>query len=265
MKRAQARRDAGIRAEVKLMSAIPSGSYELQILMAAREIGSRGQELGLPLVAACADISSGRPLSINGMPIGAMFEFAADAREYWRQSDFALQNPVVSIIRWTAEPFYYDNGVIGSWRPIHIAPELARQTDCAKSVIRGAIVAPVHLPGSIIGAVVWATDQSDVPVRDLFDTHAADLHVMALRFISSCNAAAHGEPVVRSYKLTRREIQCLKLAAAGKTDEEIGMILTLAVPTVRFHLKNAGAKLGENGRIRIVQHASALGFVSTKL
>jgi hypothetical protein len=33
---------------------------------------------------------------------------------------------------------------------------------------------------------------------------------------------------------------------------------------VRFHLKKAGEKLGENGRLRTVQHATALGFVSMR-
>jgi DNA-binding CsgD family transcriptional regulator len=41
--------------------------------------------------------------------------------------------------------------------------------------------------------------------------------------------------------------------------------LSLAIPTVRFHLKKAGEKLGESGRLRAVQHAAALGFVSMRL
>jgi DNA-binding CsgD family transcriptional regulator len=89
--------------------------------------------------------------------------------------------------------------------------------------------------------------------------------VLALRFISACNASMYGEPSIRCYRLTRREIQCLKLAAAGKTDEEIGTILDLSIPTIRFHLKKAGDKLGECGRLRIVHHAAALGFVSLRL
>jgi DNA-binding CsgD family transcriptional regulator len=43
------------------------------------------------------------------------------------------------------------------------------------------------------------------------------------------------------------------------------MILDVAIPTVRFHLKKAGDKLGESGRMRIVHHATALGFISMRL
>lgn len=247
------------------MSAMPASSAELGIMESAREIAARGRAIGLPLIATCADISSARPATIGGAPVATLFEFAKDASDYWLQGDLALQNAIVTIIRWTAEPFYYDRGEIAGWRPLRFAPELERETSRMTLSIRGAIVAPIHLPGSVVGAVVWATDQPHGGIRPLFERHAADLHVLALRFISACNAAMHGEPSMRSYRLTRREIQCLKLAAAGKTDDEIATILDVAIPTVRFHLKKAGCKLGESGRLRMVHHAAALGFVSMRL
>jgi len=247
------------------MSAVPASAAELRVFQGAREIAARGKAIGLPLIATSADISSARPVRVgDGTPIPALFEFARDAREYWLQGDLALQNAIVTIARWTAEPFYYDHGVIGGWQQLRIAPDLLRQTTGTNLSVCASIVAPIHLPGSVIGAVVWATDQPGLKVRAVFDQHAAELHIMALRFISACNVTAHGEPSIRFYRFTRREIQCLKLAAAGKTDDEIGTLLDLAIPTVRFHLKKAGEKLGESGRLRTVQHATALGFVSIR-
>jgi DNA-binding CsgD family transcriptional regulator len=248
------------------MNAILSSPSEQWIIEAAHEIAARGQAIGLPLIATCADISSARPVTIQGSkPVAALFEFAKDAREYWLQGDLALQNAIVAIIRCTAEPFYYDNGTIEGWRPLRLAPELERQAKNAKLSICSSIITPIHLPGGVIGAVVWATDQACVPVRQIFEQHAADLHIVALRFISACNASMYGEPKIRSYRLSRREIQCLKLVAAGKTDDEIATILALATPTVRFHLKRAGDKLGDSGRVRIVHHAAALGFIGMHL
>ncbi|WP_374283678.1 helix-turn-helix transcriptional regulator, partial [Novosphingobium sp.] len=61
--------------------------------------------------------------------------------------------------------------------------------------------------------------------------------------------------------LTRREVQCLRWAAAGKTDSEIGIILDVSVSTVRFHLRNAAAKLGATGRAQSIQLAAGLGYV----
>jgi LuxR family transcriptional regulator, quorum-sensing system regulator SdiA len=247
------------------MSALPSSPSERWILDTAHEIASRGQAIGLPLIATCADISSARPVTLRGgRPVATLFEFAKDIPDYWLQTDLALHSAVVAIIRCTAEPFYYEAGTFDSWRPLRVAPELERQARDTKLSICGSIIAPIHLPGGVVGAVVWATDQDGVSTRQIFEQHAADLHVLALRFISACNASMHGEPSIRSYRLTRREIQCVKLAAAGKTDEEIATILSLAAPTVRFHLKRAGEKLGENGRVRIVHHAAALGFIGRR-
>lgn len=71
----------------------------------------------------------------------------------------------------------------------------------------------------------------------------------------------------RSYVLTRlpkrkeagalspRELECLKWAAAGKTDSEIGMILSISARTTRFHIENAKKKLGVATRIQAVAEA----------
>ena len=190
------------------MSAVPASSAELRVLQGAREIAARGKAIGLPLIATCADISSARPVTVGGgTPVASLFEFAQDAREYWLQGDLALQNAIVTIARWTAEPFYYDHGVIGGWQQMRIAPELLQKGTGTNLSICASIVAPIHLAGGVIGAVVWATDQHTVDVRAVFEAHAAELHVMAQRFISACHTTTHGAPSVRLYRFTRREIQ----------------------------------------------------------
>ena len=62
-------------------------------------------------------------------------------------------------------------------------------------------------------------------------------------------------------RLTRREIQCLKWAAAGKTDGEISEIVGISLPTVRFHITNASRKLGVPGRSQAVHRAANLGYI----
>src|SRR5262245_25112521 len=139
------------------MNAIASGTTELHLIETAREIAERGRAIGLPLIATWADISSAKPVTVGrDTPVASLFEFAKDARDYWMQGDLALQNVIVTITRWTAEPFYYDHGAISSWRPLRISPELARQAASGdKTSICSSIVAPIHLPGNVIGAVVW--------------------------------------------------------------------------------------------------------------
>src|SRR5262245_14726140 len=132
------------------MSAVPASSAELRVFSGAREIAARGKAIGLPLIATCADISSARPVTVgDGTPVASLFQFARDAREYWLQGDLALQNAIVTITRWTAEPFYYDHGVIGGWQHLRIAPELLEQATGTNLSVRASIVAPIHLPGGV--------------------------------------------------------------------------------------------------------------------
>ena len=48
--------------------------------------------------------------------------------------------------------------------------------------------------------------------------------------------------------LSKREVEILRLAADGRTNDEIGRVLTLSVRTVERHLSNIYAKLGLTGR-----------------
>lgn len=51
-----------------------------------------------------------------------------------------------------------------------------------------------------------------------------------------------------SNRLTRRELQCVRLAGDGHSNKEIGRVIKLAPNTVRNHLANAFAKLGTSDR-----------------
>lgn len=61
--------------------------------------------------------------------------------------------------------------------------------------------------------------------------------------------------------LTKREIDCLYWAANGKTDGEIGEILSIARWTVVTYLQNAKNKLGCSNRTSTVATALALGVI----
>ena len=126
--------------------------------------------------------------------------------------------------------------------------------------VGSAIVAPAYLPGGVIGAVVWASSERRADIAQTYEAHAGALHLLALRLVATFAEAAglHAPPAAR---LTRREIQCLKWAAAGKTDQEIGQIVSIACPTVRFHLSNAAQKLQVSGRSHAVRRAASLGYI----
>ncbi len=69
-----------------------------------------------------------------------------------------------------------------------------------------------------------------------------------------------GRMPVRS-SLSRHEVECLRWAAIGKTDVEIGMILSRSRATVRFHIHNAATKLDAVNRSQTLFKATQLGYI----
>lgn len=181
---------------------------------------------------------------------------------YWLDRRLALHAPFLQAARLIAEPCYFDGTRLGSWRATGLLDSIDCRGVSEATGIAAAFIAPVHLPRAIVGAVIWASRKT-LPMADVFAQHAPRLHALALQCI-----AAHAEASRRlagsnaTAALTRREVQCLRWAAGGKTDAEIAIILGLSVSTIRFHLRNAGAKMGTTGRAQAVQVAAGLGFVS---
>lgn len=62
--------------------------------------------------------------------------------------------------------------------------------------------------------------------------------------------------------LTPREIEVLKWSADGKTASEIGDILSIAVPTVNFHIKNVVLKLKAANKTAAVVRALMSGLLN---
>lgn len=63
-------------------------------------------------------------------------------------------------------------------------------------------------------------------------------------------------------KLTEREITCLKWIAEGKSDWQIGVILSISAKTVNYHVENAKRKLGVATRIQAVVVAIRSGALA---
>lgn len=61
--------------------------------------------------------------------------------------------------------------------------------------------------------------------------------------------------------LTRRETECLRWVAAGRSDPQIGMILGLSPNTVHAHVESAKTKLAANSRAQLVLRAVMAGIL----
>lgn len=229
----------------------------------AAEIADLGREMGLPFIAVSGDLSSPEPMvDRDGRPFAeTVFRWLDPELEYWKDRGFALKSPFVQAARYMAEPFYYADGKLATWRPTRGLDAIAADRASRDHGVARAIIAPAYLPGGVIAAVVWASPDPAVEVAEIFAAQAPRLHAAALRFMGAYHDSRGKLPSARGAMLTRREIQCLKWAAAGKTDAVIGELVRISAPTVRFHLKNAAEKLHVVGRSQAVREAAALGYI----
>jgi pimeloyl-ACP methyl ester carboxylesterase/DNA-binding CsgD family transcriptional regulator len=88
-----------------------------------------------------------------------------------------------------------------------------------------------------------------------------DANVTAInRFLRSTAAASHASDGATtlpsaSHRLTARELQVLRLVAAGSTNKEIASAIGVAVSTLERHLVNLYTKIGARGRADAIAYA----------
>ena len=243
-----------------MADAVADAGWDLvdALAIAVRDAGAAA---GLPYVAAQSDLGDAVPMADrHGHPFAATFPWPDDAHGYWRNRRLALQAPFLQAARLLAEPIWYADGRLGSWRPTRLLDGIDCTGVPARFGYAGALIAPVHLPGGQVGAVVWVAT-APVDMAAIFATRAEPMFALATRFLAAHAELSATRPPPSPVPLSAREVQCVRWAAAGKTNAEIGTILSLSVSTVRFHLRNAGEKLGATTRARLIQLATGLGFL----
>jgi LuxR family quorum-sensing system transcriptional regulator SolR len=115
---------------------------------------------------------------------------------------------------------------------------------------------------SMVGMLTLARSYEDISSREL---HANEAKMTWLVQISHSAMASILTPRLLPEALiylTSRENEVLKWTAEGKTAFEIGIILSISVPTVNFHVNNFVAKLGSSNKIQAVVKAALCGLLN---
>ena len=81
------------------------------------------------------------------------------------------------------------------------------------------------------------------------------LHILAYAAFERYRALLNDEIPAPMYGLSIREVQCLRSAATGRSDVDVGIHLGISARTVRFHLDSAKAKFGVKSRIQAIAKA----------
>jgi len=235
------------------------------IRQAAEGLRDAARALGGLRVAACANIASKDPMVDDKDVVLASDVFGWDApgEQWWERPGLALISPLTIACRYESEPFWCNkHGLHTQQRNPHLAG--LDLSDFGEWVMTEAvIVVPVHLPYGQIGAVSFhplARHVADL-TRE-FSEYGNLLGSLACKFISSYTRVADKQQWIPSdVRMSKREVECLRWAAIGKTDSEIAQIRGRSCATIRFHIHNAALKLNAVNRSQAIFKAAQLGYL----
>lgn len=216
-------------------------------------------------IAATPDIASADQLTdANGALVNAdIFGWCGQGERWWEERRLALVSPLPRACRYESEPFWCnEEGARTSFANKYL--DALSFVDFKKFVrAPSAIVVPVHLLfGQIAAASYTPIDYSWRDLHDQFAEKGELLAALARRYLASYAMITKTQQWIPSdCRLSKREVECLRFAAIGKTDKEISMILALSHATVRYHVQRAGVKLNAVNRSQAVFKAGQLGYL----
>lgn len=234
---------------------------------AAEALRDIARELGNFRPAACDNIASKMPMhDAEGHILASdVFGWPASREQWWKKPLLALSSPLPIACRYESEPFWANAMGIHTRAPNPLLEsiDLGHFADMVNA--RAAIVVPVHLPFGQIGCISFSPiDDERADLSREFELYSDQLEYHARRFISGYSRVTTKRPwIPTDCRLSKREVECLRWAAVGKTDVEIAMIIRRSCATVRFHIHNAATKLEAVNRSQTVFKASQLGYLGS--
>ena len=241
-------------------------SHVSEIRTAAENLTRISRARGLK-VALCPNIASTKPMvDADGFHLHEdVFGWRNQGERWWEQNDFALECPVPRACRYESDVFWCDrNGFhVNHRNPFLEGIDLNDHFDKTGDVHRGEIIVPVHLPFGQVSAnnlVVAKDDPRDT--FEVFELYGKLFGVLIRQFIHDyTKVAPDHQHIPRDCQLGKRDVQCLRWLAMGKTDLEIATLLGLGRSTVRYHLNQICKKLNAVNRTQAVYKASQLGYI----
>ncbi len=216
--------------------------------------------------APAHDIADKRtPVDKDGNVLAdVVFGWGKDETAWWRNSRIALDSPITSACRFESEPFWVNEEGFRTKLPNRYIDEIDLKNFATRAMTPAAIVIPIHMAFGKIGAVSFnPLDSSITDLADLYKKHGDLLGIYARTFVVSYIQVMGARQALPSgSRLSKREVECLRWAAIGKTDLEISMIMSRSRATVRFHIHNASTKLDAVNRSQTVFKAAQLGYIS---
>jgi LuxR family transcriptional regulator, quorum-sensing system regulator CciR len=217
----------------------------------ARELASMFQReleaCGFRFFSCCSHVDPLRP------PRGAvvLHNYPAEWMRAFSELDFYYIDPVFHYANRSLTPFFWDADV---FRAELTAPQLEIMAEAGRFGIEHGYTVPLHAPRS---PAAYRASCSVVPDSAVVAPEAyLAVQLMACYMYSVLSLEAEEKASgCGVHGLTRRERQCLELAAQGKSDWVAGRILGISERTVHNHIEHAKRRLGVATRVQAIVHA----------
>ena len=179
--------------------------------------------------------------------------FPQDWVRHYDEQGYIKSDPVVRELFLSYQPF--------SWSEV-----LARRTidpvqrqimaESADAGMNEGFVVPIYQGGGYTGLVSYAGREPNI------SEDARGAVTLASIYLHNKLTTLRRRDAHNTYELTERELECLRWAAAGKSDWEIGQILLISSKTVNYHIENAKRKFGVATRVQAIVSALRIGRLS---
>ena len=170
--------------------------------------------------------------------------------------------PIGRACRIATQPFAWESANIGAAEITWDHNSQAFWRSAAENGIFGGVTVPVHMPLSRVGAVGWLALGRRVELNAIVKAHSNMLRLAAQLFMDQVyRERPKGQSKLQEAALSVRELECLTWVALGKTDIDIGELISRSPSTARFHVESAVEKLGVNNRTRAAAVASQMGII----
>ena len=241
---------------------------QASVRAAGRLLAETAAELGWDRAAFIIDKDQTIPArSDKGEFVGVDMGWPAAYIEEWVRQGLCRICPVTQHCARATDSFAWESDPKGmAWEGRALAAEQRRVLEFYRDCADGAVTVPVHRPGGKIGYVSWFMRDGRRLIPKFCETYDAT-YLISHAFIRHLEhiirpqerAGACGKP---PGMLTARELECLRWAACGRTEEDIGIIIERSRETVHFHLQNAAAKLEACNRTHAVAIACSRGLIT---
>lgn len=186
--------------------------------------------------------------------------FAALWVEHYYESKYYEIDPVISLGKKKIKPYYWSN----LWDEVEMTKKQKEFFSEADDFgVSSGVGFPIFQHGSDPGIVSLVSSSANKrEVTQITTEHHLTFALLATNFHYAAKSFLDKRPCLTAPHLTPREKECLKWAAIGKTDHEIGMILNISGRTVNFHMLNCYIKLECSSREQAVLKAYLLRLIT---